>query len=214
MGILDFLGMGKKQPAPAAPGKTNKEAAMFCYQCEQAANGGCSVVGVCGKQPEVAALQDLLVYSLKGIAFWADKARQAGKKDQEIDRFMIDGLFATVTNVDFDADAIAKLVAEAVRLRGKAKQLAGATGGAGAGRGPGLGPARRPRGAGRARPACTASRTSPSMPTSTRCASSSPTASRATPPTPTMPGSSARNRTRSTPSPTRRWRPCSTTAST
>jgi len=98
---------------------------MFCYQCEQAANGGCSVVGVCGKQPDVAALQDLLIYSLKGIAFWADKAREAGKKDSEIDRFMIDGLFATVTNVDFDGKEISKLVSEAVRLRGKAKQLAG-----------------------------------------------------------------------------------------
>ena len=91
---------------------------------------GCTVVGVCGKQPEVAALQDLLVYTLKGIAFWADKARANGKKDQEIDRFMIDGLFTTVTNVDFDADAVAKFVAEGVRLRGKAKQLAGAYGGA------------------------------------------------------------------------------------
>jgi hydroxylamine reductase len=129
MGILEFLGFGKNQSAPTEPQRAAKDPSMFCYQCEQAANGGCSVIGVCGKQPDVAALQDLLVYSLKGIAFWADKARQAGKKDAEIDRFMIDGLFATVTNVDFDADEIAKLVAEAVRLRGKAKQLAGATSG-------------------------------------------------------------------------------------
>ncbi len=102
---------------------------MFCYQCEQTAKGtGCTVVGVCGKQPEVAALQDLLVYTLKGIAFWADKARSQGKKDQEIDRFMIDGLFTTVTNVDFDAAAISKFVVEGVRLRDKAKQLAGGDG--------------------------------------------------------------------------------------
>ena len=61
---------------------------MFCYQCEQAAQGtGCTAVGVCGKQPEVAALQDLLVYTLKGVAFWADKARAKGAKDAEIDRF-------------------------------------------------------------------------------------------------------------------------------
>ena len=99
---------------------------MFCYQCEQAAKGtGCTVIGVCGKQPEVAALQDLLVYTLKGIAFWADKARANGVKDQEIDRFMIDGLFTTVTNVDFDAAAVSKFVVEGVRLRAKAKQLAG-----------------------------------------------------------------------------------------
>jgi hydroxylamine reductase len=99
---------------------------MFCYQCEQAAKGtGCTVIGVCGKQPEVAALQDLLVYTLKGIAFWANKARANGVKDQEIDRFMIDGLFTTVTNVDFDAAAVSKFVAEGVRLRTRAKQLAG-----------------------------------------------------------------------------------------
>jgi len=99
---------------------------MFCYQCEQAAKGtGCTAVGVCGKQPDVAALQDLLVYTLKGIAFWADKARAKDVKEQEIDRFMIDGLFTTVTNVDFDPVAVSKFVAEGVRLRGKAKQLAG-----------------------------------------------------------------------------------------
>jgi len=99
---------------------------MFCYQCEQAAKGtGCTAIGVCGKQPDVAALQDLLVYTLKGVAFWANKAREQGKKDQEIDRFMIDGLFTTVTNVDFDAAAVSKFIVEGVRLRAKAKQLAG-----------------------------------------------------------------------------------------
>ena len=73
---------------------------MFCYQCEQAAKGtGCTAIGVCGKQPDVAALQDLLVYTLKGIAFWADKARAQGKTDQEIDRFMIDGPF-TPASID------------------------------------------------------------------------------------------------------------------
>ncbi len=99
---------------------------MFCYQCEQASKGtGCTAVGVCGKQPEVAALQDLLIYTLKGIAFWGNLARQKNATDPEVDRFMIDGLFATVTNVDFDAKAISDLIAEGVRLRGKAKQLAG-----------------------------------------------------------------------------------------
>jgi len=99
---------------------------MFCYQCEQAAKGtGCTAIGVCGKKPDVAALQDLLVYTLKGIAFWANKARENGSKDQEIDRFMIDGLFTTVTNVDFDAAEVSKLVAEGVRLRDKARALAG-----------------------------------------------------------------------------------------
>ncbi|UFS72152.1 hydroxylamine reductase [Geomonas sp. RF6] len=96
---------------------------MFCYQCEQAANGGCTKVGVCGKQPEVAALQDQLVYTMKGIAFWADKARQKGAKDAAIDRFMIDGLFTTVTNVDFDAEEIAKLVRKGAAIRNAAQEL-------------------------------------------------------------------------------------------
>jgi len=98
---------------------------MFCFQCEQAANGGCTKIGVCGKQPDVAALQDLLVYALKGIAFWGDKARAAGKKDSDIDRFMIEGLFTTVTNVDFDAEDIAKTLHKAGEMLNKAKALAG-----------------------------------------------------------------------------------------
>jgi hydroxylamine reductase len=97
---------------------------MFCYQCEQTAKGtGCTVSGVCGKNPEVAALQDLLVHAVKGIAYWADLARAVGAKDEEIDRFVIDALFATVTNVDFDPDAVAALVAGATRLQRKAKEL-------------------------------------------------------------------------------------------
>jgi len=97
---------------------------MFCYQCEQASKGtGCTAVGVCGKQPDVAVLQDLLVYTLKGIAYWADSARGLEARDEEIDRFMIDALFTTVTNVDFDADAVAGFVKEGVRLRDRAKAL-------------------------------------------------------------------------------------------
>jgi hydroxylamine reductase len=106
----------------AAPQEEKMEN-MFCYQCEQAANGGCSKVGVCGKQPDVAALQDLLVYTMKGIAFWADKAREKGAKDSGLDHFMIDGLFTTVTNVDFDAEEIAKLVREGAKNRDKAQAL-------------------------------------------------------------------------------------------
>ncbi|BCA80827.1 hydroxylamine reductase [Desulfuromonas sp. AOP6] len=99
---------------------------MFCYQCEQTANGtGCTKIGVCGKQPDVAALQDLLVYGLKGVAFYANEARKAGKKDAEIDRFMLEGLFTTVTNVDFDAEAIVKILKKCAQIRDKAKALAG-----------------------------------------------------------------------------------------
>ena len=97
---------------------------MFCCQCEQTAKGtGCTAVGVCGKQPDVATLQDLLLHAVKGVGYWADLSRAVGGKDEEIDRFVIDALFATVTNVDFDPDAIAALVAEANRLQKKAKEL-------------------------------------------------------------------------------------------
>jgi hydroxylamine reductase len=117
--IMQWLGL-----SPAETGSTSQKESltnMFCYQCEQAANGGCSKVGVCGKGPDVAALQDQLVYAMKGIAFWADKGRTMGVKDQEIDRFMLDGLFSTVTNVDFSADEVAKLVRTAAKLRDKAQ---------------------------------------------------------------------------------------------
>ena len=104
---------------------------MFCYQCEQTANGtGCTKIGVCGKQPDVAALQDLLVYGLKGVAFWANEARKAGKKDAEVDRFMLEGLFTTVTNVDFDPEAIVKILKKCAQMRDKAKALAGPVAGA------------------------------------------------------------------------------------
>jgi hydroxylamine reductase len=121
--ILEFFGFNLQSPSSTE--RTQSMDNMFCYQCEQAANGGCSKIGVCGKQPEVAALQDLLVYALKGIAFWADKARANGKKDAEIDRFMLDGLFTTVTNVDFDADVIEEMVRKAAALKDKAAALAG-----------------------------------------------------------------------------------------
>ncbi len=124
--ILEFLGLKKqKQDSTETPQFDPKDVSMFCYQCEQAAQGtGCTKIGVCGKQPDVAALQDLLVYNLKGVAFWGNLAREKGAKDPEIDRFMIEGLFTTVTNVDFDAEAVAKFVRKGVEMRDKARSLA------------------------------------------------------------------------------------------
>ncbi|HEY5674620.1 MAG TPA: hydroxylamine reductase [Malonomonas sp.] len=99
---------------------------MFCYQCEGAAQGtGCDKVGVCGKSPQVSDLQDLLVYALKGTAFWANLARGNGAKDAEIDRFMIKALFTTVTNVDFSDASVTEVIKEAIALKAKAKALAG-----------------------------------------------------------------------------------------
>ncbi len=77
---------------------------MFCYQCEQTGQGGgCTRMGVCGKEPDVAALQDLLVYACKGIARYGHRLRQMEVQDATIDRFLIEALFTTVTNVNFDA---------------------------------------------------------------------------------------------------------------
>ncbi|NVN98516.1 MAG: hydroxylamine reductase [Geobacteraceae bacterium] len=97
---------------------------MFCNQCEQAANGvGCNISGVCGKKPDVAALQDLLLFALKGVSIYASKARELGAKDASIDRFIVEGLFTTVTNVDFDPENIEKIVRKAALVRDQAKTL-------------------------------------------------------------------------------------------
>jgi len=100
---------------------------MFCFQCEQTARGkGCDVAGVCGKQPDVAGLQDVLIYQLKGIGYYAHLARKAGRSNVEIDRFVIEALFSTITNVDFDPDRLEQWVRQAADIRDKAHVLAGA----------------------------------------------------------------------------------------
>jgi len=97
---------------------------MFCYQCEQTAKGtGCTARGVCGKDPETAALQDLLVYATKGLSMYAHRARELGVRDREIDVFTIEALFSTVTNVNFDPERLRGLLVRAVELRDKAKRL-------------------------------------------------------------------------------------------
>jgi hydroxylamine reductase len=97
---------------------------MFCNQCEQAANGvGCDTLGVCGKNPEVAALQDLMLYGLKGLAIYAEKARDLGAKEEKIDLFILEGLFTTVTNVDFDPIQIVAKLRKCFDFKEKAKSL-------------------------------------------------------------------------------------------
>jgi len=98
---------------------------MFCRQCEQTAKGtGCTVSGVCGKNPEVAALQDLLVYGLKGLSIYADKVRQAGGiVDDEINLFALEALFSTVTNVDFDPARLEGFLKKCYELKERAKGL-------------------------------------------------------------------------------------------
>jgi hydroxylamine reductase len=97
---------------------------MFCYQCEQTSKGtGCTNVGVCGKDADTAKLQDLLVYGAKGIAMYAFRARKLGVKNEEVDRFLIEALFTTVTNVNFDADRVALWVNNAAEVRQNAKRI-------------------------------------------------------------------------------------------
>ncbi|NLC56041.1 MAG: hydroxylamine reductase [Armatimonadetes bacterium] len=97
---------------------------MFCYQCEQTWRGtGCTRFGVCGKDPETAALQDLLVYGAQGLALYAHRARQLGIADREIDIFTLEALFTTVTNVNFDAERLAGMVGKLARLRDRARSL-------------------------------------------------------------------------------------------
>ena len=97
---------------------------MFCYQCEQTAKGqGCTVKGVCGKEASTAELQDLIVYTLKGLGAYYHRARKLGVKDKEIDLVIVEGLFTTVTNVNFDDDRLMLVFRKIASLKDKAKEL-------------------------------------------------------------------------------------------
>ncbi len=94
---------------------------MFCFQCEETLDStGCVKSGVCGKTGEVSNLQDLLLYNLKGIAFWMSKAKAAGKTiDNEDYLFLLQGLFTTVTNVNFDPERMVLLINKSLDIRDK-----------------------------------------------------------------------------------------------
>jgi hydroxylamine reductase len=103
---------------------------MFCYQCEQAAKGeGCTVLGVCGKNAEVAALQDLLIYSLQGLSQAAVAARAVGINNREVNVFTCKAAFSTLTNVDFDPERFVKLIQECLKWRDYLKEGVKAAGG-------------------------------------------------------------------------------------
>jgi hydroxylamine reductase len=100
---------------------------MFCYQCQETVkNEGCAVRGVCGKTEETSNLQDLLIYLLNGMAIYADKAKEKGPLDPKYGRFIMEALFATITNVNFDSGRIIGMIREALRLRGELKAACGA----------------------------------------------------------------------------------------
>ena len=85
---------------------------MFCYQCQETACGtGCTMVGVCGKKPDVAVAQDLLVYVTKGLSCVTTKLREAGKTvGKEVNHLVTMNLFLTITNANFDRAAITEAV--------------------------------------------------------------------------------------------------------
>ena len=93
---------------------------MFCYQCEQTSRGeGCATIGVCGKDPETAALQDLLLRVVKGISIYAHRAGELGARNVDVDRFVVKALFITLTNVNFDPDSLVQTIQEgAEKLEG------------------------------------------------------------------------------------------------
>lgn len=93
---------------------------MFCNQCEETVKGnGCTIKGVCGKEEEIAAYQDVLVYLCKGISVRNLAATAKGKGDPAAGQFIADALFATLTNVNFDKDRFTALINKAVAIRDK-----------------------------------------------------------------------------------------------
>lgn len=97
---------------------------MFCNQCEQTQNGtGCTDIGVCGKDPDMQSLQEILLYGLKGMAAYANHARRLGKTDENVSAFIEEALFATVTNVNFDMDSLFEMVIECGRQNIRVMQL-------------------------------------------------------------------------------------------
>lgn len=100
----------------------NVKMSMFCFQCQEAAGGvGCKVRGVCGKTDDVANLQDLLIYTVKGISTYDLIAREKGLSPAKMDRFVIESLFMTITNANFDKAAFVKKISEAIALRDELK---------------------------------------------------------------------------------------------
>lgn len=97
---------------------------MFCYQCEQTAKGtACTTAGVCGKDGDTAALQDLLLHAAKGVSQYAHRARKLGVIDTEVDLFVVEALFTTVTNVNFDPERLEGLIRSAAYMRDRARAM-------------------------------------------------------------------------------------------
>ena len=102
---------------------------MFCYQCQETAKGtGCTTIGVCGKDAETSGLQDLLIHIDKGVAAYSSVLRKNGKAKEliegKVNRYLINSLFITITNANFDDDAILDEIKAGLKLREELKALA------------------------------------------------------------------------------------------
>ncbi|MEW6565658.1 MAG: hydroxylamine reductase [Spirochaetota bacterium] len=96
---------------------------MFCHQCQEAARGtGCTVKGVCGKDETVSNLQDVLLFALKGLAFVSQEARRAGISNPQVSTALVEGLFATITNANFDKAVFIARIRDAITLREELKK--------------------------------------------------------------------------------------------
>ncbi len=97
---------------------------MFCYQCQEAAKGtGCTIKGVCGKTDDVSNLQDLLMFVMKGISIYSHEARVKGIENARVNKFITDGLFATITNANFDRSVFIRRIHEGLALRNEIKDI-------------------------------------------------------------------------------------------
>jgi hydroxylamine reductase len=99
---------------------------MFCFQCQETAKGtGCTQIGVCGKTSEVSNMQDLLLFVTRGIAVYNNELRNQGKASKQADKFIVDAMFTSITNANFDYDAIKEKVKEGLQLKSELAVLSG-----------------------------------------------------------------------------------------
>ena len=101
---------------------------MFCYQCQETSKGtGCSIMGVCGKTPEVSNIQDLLLFVARGVAVYNNELRKQEKASSIADKFIVDAMFISITNANFDFEAITAKVKEGLNLKSELAALVGKT---------------------------------------------------------------------------------------
>ncbi len=102
---------------------------MFCFQCQESAkNTGCTIKGVCGKEPEVAGIQDVAMYFLRGLSVYANIAREKGITDHRVDRYVMETLFMTITNANFDKERFNEKLLEGFALRNELRNKLGEAG--------------------------------------------------------------------------------------